>query len=306
MKLISPISVTDALITGSNIAADGLPAWDALTSFAQGAKIVVLDLEGEAHRTVFESQVASNTGNDPVKDDGSNWLNIGAADRYKPFDKKPRIYLTKADEITFQITPTTNVTGIGFQGLDALSITIDVWDNANPSGKIFTVTRSLVDATRVVDFYSFFTWLPEYDTEAIFVDIPGYPGHRIDITISAPAGTAQVGVIAMGEVYDIGIPLSGTSLRSLNASKMDRDDFGNLVIVKRDKIRLLSFQVAAPTRDGRRIIRVLSDHMDEPAMFFAGVDIIEMGATLYGYVSVNDIPLDTGGTSFFSVDVEGA
>jgi hypothetical protein len=306
MKLISPISVIDALITESNITADGLSQWAAPTTYAKDAQVVVIDLEGEAHRTVFESQVDGNLGKNPVSDDGTNWLKIGAPDRYKPFDKKPRIYLTNPEEITYEITPVTNVTGIGFQGLDALSITVEVWDNGDPATKTYSEIRDLVDTTKVVDYYSFFTWIPEYDTEAIFANVPGYPGHRIDITISAPSGTAQVGVIALGEDYSVGIPLSGTRMRSLNASKKDRDEFGNMIVVKRDHIRLLSFEVAAPTRDGRRLFRILDAHLDEPAMFYAGEGITEMGATLYGYVSINDIPLDAGGTSFFSVDIEGA
>jgi hypothetical protein len=40
--------------------------------------------------------------------------------------------------------------------------------------------------------YSHFIWASDYDTEAMFIGIPGYSGHQIDITISAPTGTAAL------------------------------------------------------------------------------------------------------------------
>lgn len=305
MKLISPVHVDASMLTSSNIADTASAAWDVNATYAQGDKVVFLDLDQSAHKTLFESQIAGNVGNDPLTDDGTNWINIGAADRYKPFDRLPRVLLQNAGQITYSITSASNIFGIGFQGLDAQSITVEVWDTNAPAVKVYDVTKELVDPSKIVDYYTYFTWIPEYKTEEIFTDVPGYPGYRIDITISAPGGTAQVGQIALGEVYNVGDVQWGTRVRLINASKKDRDIDGNTVIVKRYKIRVVEFEIAADPSDSRRIQRVLADHLDTPALFFAGADLSDFGTSVYGYADVNELPLEPG-TMIFSVRVEEA
>lgn len=305
MKLISPVHVDANMLTGSNIADTASGAWDETATYAKNDTVVFLDLDQSSHKTLFESQLDGNLGNDPLTDDGTNWINIGAADRYKPFDRLPRAVLKKAGQITYSITSTSNVFGIGFQGLDAQSITVEVWDNNDPAVKVYDVTKELIDPSKIVDYYTYFTWIPEYDTEAIFADVPGYPGYRIDITISAPGGTAQVGQIALGEVYDVGKTQWGTRVRLINASRKERDLDGNTLIVTRYKIRVVEFEVAADPSDSRRIQRVLADHLDAPALFFAGADLTDFGTSIYGYADVNELPLEAG-TMIFSVKVEEA
>ncbi|MBL4726168.1 MAG: hypothetical protein JKY83_05755, partial [Rhizobiaceae bacterium] len=148
------------------------------------------------------------------------------------------------------------ITGIAFFGLDAESVQVEIYDAG--SNLVFDRTKSLIDTTEIVDWFSHFTWASDYDTEAMFIGIPGYSGHQIDITISAPTGTASVGQIVLGQVHALGGSLDGTGLGIEDYSTKDRDDFGNALLVERAFAQTVDFQFHLPTKDSRRVHRVLS------------------------------------------------
>ncbi|WP_406646842.1 hypothetical protein QEZ52_00245 [Aliisedimentitalea scapharcae] len=303
MKVIAPMSVTDSEVTSTNIAATVHPVWDAGTTYAANDQVYMTGLSGKAYRTVFESQLGSNLGNDPSADDGTNWIEIGATDRFKPFDRKIADTVSKATSITYQITPSSLVTGIAFFGLDAESVRVQIYDAGLT--EVFDETHDLVDDTEIVDWFEYFTWDGIYDSEALFTGVPGYSGHRIDITISAPTGTASVGQIVLGRVHNLGTTLDGTGIGSEDFSTKERDTFGNAILIEKPFADTVDFQFSFPTRDARRIKRVLDGIRATPSVYFANDDMTEFGTTVFGFFQNYSVPLGHGGTSFATLEIEG-
>lgn len=306
-RVISPIAITDTELTASNISATAYPEWDVSTTYAANDYVYVEGVTGKAFQTVYQSQVGSNLGNDPTEDDGTNWIEIGATDRYKPFDRKISDTVSNSGTITYSIVPGALVTGIGFLGLTAAVVRVQVYDDSSPAVEVFDETRSLVDDTDVVDWYSFFTWEADaaYDTEAIFDGIPVYVGYQIDITVGDGTGTAAVGQIVIGKVSGLGTTLDGTSISIQDFSTKSRDTFGNAVLVERAFVDETTFTFSLPTGDARRVKRILSGLRATPALYYADADKPEFGATVFGFYQDFDIPLSAGGVSFATLTIEG-
>lgn len=300
MKIIAPLTMTDAQLTSSNVTEDDHAEWAAGTTYPDGDRVIVTS----THK-VYESAQGSNTGNDPTTDDGTWWIEVGSTNRWKAFDQKISDRVENADSITYSITPATMVTGLAFFNVAATSIQIDIYDNAATPQLVTSQTIDLVDNTEVVDWFTYFYEEVEYDTEAIFSGVPIYAGYRVDITLTATGSTARVGQIVLGKEYTIGETLDGTKVGITDYSKKDRDTYGNPIIVERGYAQTVTFQVALNTGDTRRIQRLLAAYRAKPAVYFLDADTHDFGTTVYGFYADFEIPLSAGGKSFATLEIEG-
>lgn len=298
MKVISPLTMTDAQLSATNMVENDHPEWDQSTTYAQGDRVIVLS----THK-IYESVQAGNLDNDPTTDDGTWWTEISATNIWKAFDQKISVKVENAASVNYEIVPATRVTGIAFFGLEAESVQVWVDDDSSPSQEIYNVTKSLIDTTSIVDWFTYFTWEPEYDTEALFVGVPAYVGNTISIVVSAPT-TAKVGQIVLGEDFQLGETTYGTEIGIVDFSTKDRDNFGNAVLLERAYAQTVTFQFAMRPDSARRVQRVLSAVRAKPAVYYAGEDITQYGATVFGFYQDFDIPLSAG-MSFATLEIEG-
>lgn len=299
MKLIKPITMTDAQISASNIAETDAPEWSAGTTYAQGDNVILLS----THK-LYESQINSNLGNDPATDDGTNWLEISATNRWKAFDGKLADQVSNSGSITYEIVPATKVSGIAFFNSEAAEIRVQISDES--AVLVYDSTQQLVDDSDIIDWYTAFTTeLDGFDREALFGNLPALPNYQINITIGDGAGDVKVGEIALGNMVQLGITLEGTSLGLTSFSTKEQDDFGNWTIVNRAKSDPVDFIFAMNAGDAGRVRRVLSSLRDTPAVYFAHEELTSYGAVVYGFFQDYDIPLRHHGVSIVNLEIEG-
>lgn len=303
MKVITPITVTDTILTASNVTEDDYSEWASGTTYAAEDRVIVT---GTTHK-VYESVLGSNIGNDPTTDDGTWWLEISATNRWKAFDQKISDQVSNSGTITYSLVPSSLVTGIGLLNLNAPQVQIEIYEAASPNDKIYDTTQTLVDTTAIVNWFTFFTedLSSKFDTEALFIGIPGYAGHQIDVTIGDGSGTPKVGQIVSGRVDTLGWTSDGTTIGIEDFSTKDRDSFGNAIITERAFADETAFNVTIVTSDARRIKRILSNLRATPALYFADEDLISYGMTIYGFFQDFSIPLSTGNLSYATVEIEG-
>lgn len=301
MKMIEPMTVTDTELLSSNISENDHSEWDISTTYAADDYVIVI---GTTHK-VYQSIAGSNLGNDPVADNGTNWVEISATNRWKAFDLKLADTASKASSITYSIVPSSIVTGMAFFGLDAATVRVQIYDDDSPVNEIYDTTIDLVDSTEVNGWFSFFFGGVSYDSEAMFIGIPGYTGYQIDITISATAGNAVVGQIVLGQVHTLGETLDGTTVGIEDFSTKDRDDFGNAIIVGRAFIDETEFNFSMRTDNARWVKRRLASVRSTPAVYFVDDDTVRFGTTVFGFYQSFSIPLSAGGTSFATLEIEG-
>jgi len=293
MNIIEPMVVTDTELTASNIPETDYVDWDAGTTFGLGARCI----STSSHR-IYESAQAGNLNNDPTTDAGTWWLDIKATNKWSAFDNRRSNVASYADEITYSITPTSDCDAISLFGLTAGTVRVEVWDGAT---SIYDQTFSMVDTSHVVSMYTFWFGGIVYSRHKVLNGFPGYLGHRIDLTISAPGATAKVGHILLGRNHLIGRVLDGASIDLNSHSRKGYDDFGDEYLVPRGTTRKVTIAFACPTHQARRVTDIISAIDGMVTAFYASPSISDYGVEGLGFTDGLSQPLDAAGESVFTL-----
>jgi len=159
--------------------------------------------------------------------------NVDEADKLVPFDKKIQTQVSKAEKITYTITPGDVVDGIAFFNLQGTSIDIVVTDTTE--GEVYSESIDLVLTTNVIDGYTY-CFAPILTIKhTVKTDIPPYVNATIEITINAESvsETAKVGEIVLGKVREFGSTQYGAGFDIVDYSTKETDEYGDFYITER-------------------------------------------------------------------------
>ena len=279
MKLIRPASITEATLTASNVAETDAPAWSASkTDYAKGDRVL------DAHH-VWE-WLGTATGNSAVAPSAdtstpAKWLDTGASNRWKMFDKKSgntwRIgtATTNASTIDVTITPGQVVNSLALFGLDAASVQVIM-----KVGDRELVNKTITQGRRGVNSWYDYYFTPIDRAETmVLTDLPAYATATIRVIVSNPNATARVGLLTLGRLIEVGTSIYGTSVGIQSFSTTTVDDFGNETILSRGSRRVVDYDVRIPTEDLSRVTRLL-DQLRDTVCVYIGADSIEATITV--------------------------
>lgn len=297
MKLLNPTTITNAMLTSSTVSEDDHAEWDVATTYDADDYVIVI---GTTHK-VYKSVVGSNLGNDPITDDGSNWTEQSATNRWKAFDQKISDLVEQNSSIQYVFDSVGLVDGFVLFGLEAETATLTV---VNDSVEVYNETLDLVDTDSVVDGYTYDFEPISYQSGAIFPNLPPYTSATYTLTLTS-TGTVKVGQVVIGRTYTIGESLFGTSLGILDYSRKDTDDFGNSILVQRAFAETVDFDVIINTSAAQRTRKLLSSVRATPAVYFADEDLASYGTLVYGFFVDFGVVLSGPNKSQVNIEVEG-
>lgn len=299
MQIIKPVTVTNSILTSSNVTEDDYAEWASGTTYADGDNVIVI---GTTHK-VYESLVGGNVGNDPTTDDGTNWLEISATNRWKAFDQKISEPVTNLNSIQYVLSDSaSNITSVALFGLKGVTANVTVEDGAT---EVYNQDISLTDNRNIVDWFTYFFEEQVQKEQAQWLDLPPYLGSTITITVSEATGeTAQLGQIVLGFLSDLGATTYGTSISIEDFSRKETDDFGNFIVVERAFAQLADFDVQFETQNARKIQRTLAGFRATPIVYIGSEDT-SYGTTIYGFYRRFDLTLEGPSLSFGAIEVEG-
>lgn len=298
MQIIKPITVTNSILTSSNVPENDYAEWAVGTTYNTGDKVIVL-----SNHSVYESLINSNLGIDPTTDDGTNWLRLGATNRWRAFDQKISDHVTNTTSIEYTLTPAENTTAVALFGLVGISANVTVTDPVD--GEVYNETISLIDNRNIVDWYTYFFEEQVQREEAQFLNIPPYVNGAIGVTVTAAnTDTAELGQIVLGFLSELGATSYGTSISIEDFSRKETDAFGNFIVVERAYAQLADFDVQFPTANARKIQRTLAAYRATPIVYIGSNDV-SYGTTIYGFYRRFDLTLETPSISFGAIEVEG-
>jgi hypothetical protein len=298
MRIIRPVTVTDSVLDASNVPENDFPQWSSSTTYALGAKVIVLS----THR-VYESLVGSNLNNNPVTDNGTKWLNIGATNRWRAFDKTITDQVTRTTSITYSFDPQSLVNSIAFFNVDATEIQVTVTDPTE--GIVYDNTVSLVDNSAVEGWWGYFFEPIVRNSELVLFDLPNYVSAIVDVSIDTATGdTAKVGQIVFGNQKSLGLTTYGTTVGIQDYSTKDTDAFGNVIITERRFAQLVDYDVKVATVSVRDVQKTLASYRATP-LVYCGTDDGTYGDLVYGYYRNFGINISTPSYSDATIEVEG-
>ena len=297
MRVIKSVVTTDDVLTSSNIPEDEYPAWVASVSYNASDRVIY------KHK-IYEAILANSSATTPDLDQ-TNWLSLGATNRYRMFDNVVSNVSSRTGGIEFTLTPNEVVNGIAFLNLNAVTVRVVVTDPT--VGVVYDETKELTGSSEVTDYYSYF-FAPLVDLNnlklAVFLDLPSnYPTASISITISSGAGLVEVGEVVYGVQTIVGRTNYGTAIGIKSYSRKETDEFGNISVVKRKNSKSAEYDVDIDNRFLASVQRFFSDIDTVPCLFIGNPDMEEL--IVYGFYNEFKATISFPTVSKCNLRVEG-
>ena len=297
MIIVRPVLIDDSVLTSSNVPEADFSEWLAGTAYTTGSTVQVTD---DLIHSVYEA-LGATTGDYPP-DSPDKWLRVSATNTWAMFSDQISDTTNEAVEILVTLTPSAIVNAISFFGLDASTVTVEMDDPVE--GIVYTNTVTLVDeASSINNWWSYFYEPITIQSDLVLLDLPPFSSADINITISAPSGTAKCGLVSIGSQQRLGTANHGTSVSIIDYSRKDLDSFGRPIITKRNFSKRASYDVSIPTSQVGSVQSTLAGLRTTP-MTWVG-DANNSATVVYGYYRDFDIVIATPILSSASIDVEG-
>lgn len=262
-----------------------------------GADINTSGSQSGAHTAVLDP----NRGNDPILDDGSNWLFAAPSNRWAMFDNGAGTMTSDPARIDVTIEPGERVDALALLNIENAA-DVQVIMTAAPDGVVYDETFDMTSSGPIFDWYSYFGEAIELSRALLVADLPSYSNPSIQVIISG--GDISVGVFVLGRSFDLGRTLhNGAQVGITDYSRKEADDFGNYAIVERAFAKRGSFQnlITAGQVDG--VQETLADYRATPAVYSASPDY---DATLiFGFFRDFQIEIAYPNESLVSIEIEG-
>lgn len=258
--MIVPATITDAMLVSCTVAepAAGEAAWNAATAYTVGQEVI----RATTHRK-YKRVVAGTTATEP-ENDTTNWLDIGATNRWAQFDRKVGSKTTGTTGVTTVIKPGS---AEGLALLDVVGTSVDVTVRETTGGAV-VYTRSVdLDASIVTSVYDWMYGEYTQRLNVVLTDLPGqYPSAEITVTVNSTSGGA-IGVLAAGRVHALGATEYGAGAGIINWGKVSDDGFGNREWLEGEWANRVTLPIVANRSDMARLHRQLAKVRSTPCIY---------------------------------------
>lgn len=276
MRVIKSIVTTDTILTSSNIAEDEYPAWVASTSYNASDRVIY-------EHEIYEA-ILAHTNTIPPNLDQTNWLDIGATNRYRMFDNIISSVSSQSGGIEFTLTPNQSVTSISFLNVNATTVRVVMSDPVE--GVVYDQTKVLRTVSGITDYYSYFfspiTTTLDSNT-AVFLDLPNKPSASITVYVQSGSGLVEVGEVVYGKQTIVGRTNYGTAIGIKSFSRKEVDEFGKVTVIKRKNSKYADYDVDIDNINLSNVQRFFSDIDSVPCLFVGNPDLEEL--IVYGFYS---------------------
>jgi hypothetical protein len=264
MKVIPPITITDAMLTSSTVAepAAGETAWNAATNYTLGTQVI----RTTTHR-IYQNLIAGVDATIP-ENAPTRWLDVGPTMRWAMFDTLRNSATTAATSMTVVLTPGRRIDSIALMGVAGETITVSM--TSSPLGTVYSTTESLL-ARNSASWTNYFFGPFTYQGSTVRFDLPLFTNGVITITVSRVSGNVSLGALVIGQNVDVGRVQSQARSDALNFSTVTRDNFGNATLVQRRTVPKTDQQIVTePSRIDK--LREVRSALNATPAVWSGMD----------------------------------
>lgn len=293
MQIIRPFTIDDTSLTASNVSETPPAAYSSGTTYALGDQVGDL-----ATHKVYESLAAGNLGN-PLTN-ATKWLDLGANNRWRMFDNVNGSVTSNASSIDVTISVTGRADSVALLNITASTVQIIVKSGATT---VYNQTQSLISDSGITDWYAWFFEPIVRMNNLIVTDIPQYGNPTIQVIANEPTGTASIGTMVTGLIYNMGGTVYGARVGILDYSRKTTDSFGNTTVAKRPYSKRGNFKVTIDSGQVDAIQDLLAQYRATPIVYIGTDDYAS--TWLYGFYKSFDIDISYPTKSFCTLEVEG-
>ena len=280
------------MITACNVPETDQTAWSSGTAYVVGNRCMY------NHKIYY--CLVNNTNCVPTSyltGATPKWLDEGYNNRWKMFDSVVGSRTSQATSVTVSIVPGINFDSLAILDVQAASITVEI-----PSTG-FSDTFDMSAGTHINNAYEyFFSPIILTDTLCLLGMTP--TPEQIDITISYPSGTAQVGTIVLGMAEELGGTLSNPTISITDYSKKETDAFGNTSVIQRSYAKRMTCELMLENSMVDTLQRSLAAVRATPVVW-VGADNMFSSMIIYGFYKSFTISIPYPNNSLCNIEVEG-
>lgn len=257
MKLLSITQIEESMLDSSSVPLSETE-WTAGTYNLGNQRRVGLDLYQVLVTSTTDEPTAGAVADPPT------WGLLGKVNRWRMFDGSTLDQTTNADDITVAITPGAVINAVAFSRLGGGG-EARVWLDDPVDGIVYDQTVGLIDNINVIDFYTYCFEPFQQRFDVLFTGIPPYGAATLNAEITATE--AACAEMSIGLARDLGLALFGTSVGTIRYGVRRTDAFGRTTFVRRQSVKKANFEVIANTPGIDRVLRLLDNERDKPAVF---------------------------------------
>jgi hypothetical protein len=295
MRVLRPTTITDSVLTSTNIVENEYATWVAGTTYALNGGVI-------KNHKIYISTAGSNVGHDPEEAGSTWWSYYSHTNAWKMFDGKVGAQSSRAESINIKLTP-GRITGITLLNVDALEVQVIMTDPGD--GEVLSTTISTITSENITDLYSYF-FEPFLYNKNIFIDTPVFGEATVDINIIFPSGTAKVGEIVIGNALTIGCTQFGAGVSITDYSVKEVDDFGNYAILQRAFSKRGNFSIELSNNLVGATLSMFEEYRAAPVVWIpTTAEYLSSPMIVYGYYRDFEITANYYNQSSCSISLEG-
>lgn len=265
MIVIPPIAITDSNLVSSTVAepSAGETAWNSATSYAVGQ----VAIRTGTHRK-YECQIAGVDSGLP-ESTPTRWLDIGPTNKWAMFDQNRNAQTVATTTMTVEILPGKRINSVAVLGVQATSVTITMMVGATTVyGPVTKNMNGRLTATWSDYFFGEFEYVPSL----VLTDLPPYAGAKIIIKLDNASGLeVKCSAVVIGSKIYLGKVQYNASSDSLNFSKIERDEFGNSLLIPRRTIPKTN-QTLWVDKNNVNTLRAVREQLNAVPALWSGLD----------------------------------
>lgn len=302
MKLLRPITLTDAMLISSGIAEPdtGDPAvWSSGTTYALNATA----RSATTHR-IYKSVQASNLNHDPTTDDGTWWVSMGGVNRWAMFDEYVSTGSTKAaSPLTVTIAPGV-CDSLYLYGMVGETATVTM-TNGLGGPTVYTRTLDLL-VPKVADWYAYYFEPYRQIPSFVLTDLPPYLNGHITLSITASSGAVSCGMMAACRSLTLGDTQYGVRAGIRDYSRKVTDaDTGYTVIEQRKYAKTMQASIRCEAGYFNELQQQLELYRSTPCGWVGDKTGDIEPLIVWGYYKDMYLVIDHPTLGLYNLDIEG-
>jgi hypothetical protein len=307
MNIISPITITDAMIGAGTTVAEPSATETAWSNASVPYIVGDVRIRATTHRK-YRCAAAHTSAASPLpENDPTRWVDIGPTDRWAPFDYYASTQATGITSISYVLQP-GYVNALALYGLTGTQYSITVKDT--PGGTVIdTRTGYLTDDP--AGWYEYLFGAPRTVNKVVQTGLPIRPTAEITITITAATGQpVGIGMIVLGDYTslvgegDWGGTQYGAKAEPVTYSYIKTNTDGTTAIVRRHAATNMRVTIAMPRTEADAVLQAVQQVLDVPVAWVATSAAGYRGLNVFGLGS-GSMSYDSFGIATLEINVKG-
>ncbi len=302
MSVITPVAITDAMLSSSSIAEADYPAWSSATTYASADYVIVTSTG--VHK-VYQSLQNTNLNKDPTSAaNAAWWAEVSPTNRWRMFDQASGTVSTDSSSIDVTLAP-GRIDSVALLDVDCHEARIRMSTPAD--GTFYDRSWTLTGATDIVEDWFQYFYAPIGQRTALTVSgLPSIGDASVRVTLTRSGGTVSIGSLVVGASTYLGRARYGLRVGIVDYSVKSTDAFGRTTVVQRPYAKRVGVDVLVSTPAVGALVDKLARLRATLGVWIAGnAETTSDALKVYGWFKDWEISLSGPTYSALSLQIEG-